>query len=349
MAGFKLDIETKHDSDADVILATVRFCHLPSGECRFFNVRVPLDPIRRKVLAALRGSVGFSLKGIFKAAKNITKKIGVDKVFKAANAIGKVLKKGMDVASSIYPPLGVSFGAVNAAAKVVNGIQNGVKGAKEKVQQIAALAESGDEAAAKAMATIATLYKAAKETGVDVSGWSVDLPKRSATYYVEPRGRRLFGLLTVRNPPKQSRFARLFGEYDPNQRGVSGYGRHGDGYMEIGRTGYIDPRVAGIKQKLSKAFKTAKRLAKSFPSHPAVQRAAKTVLRAAQPPKKQQRRTVKAPMVPIPVHPAPVVIRQPPPPVEEYESTPIEETEVFDYSAPEPDYSTEEEYEEDEE
>lgn len=138
---------------------------------------------------------GFSWGDLVKSAHKIAEKVGAKKLISKTKEIlsDPRFAKGMALASTIYPPLGISYAAVRSAAKLVDEARSGVEGATEKIATVKAIAEQAlakaqrgltlskrDLNAIKSTRAMSALYRAAKD-GHDIQGWAFNLPYRNVS------------------------------------------------------------------------------------------------------------------------------------------------------------------------
>jgi hypothetical protein len=81
----------------------------------------------------------------------------------------------LEIASTIYPPLGISYGAVKKAAALTERIHKGDLKAQKQLMAIAVLAAKGDPAAEKARKAMLFLHRLKVAQKVNVAGWAEEL------------------------------------------------------------------------------------------------------------------------------------------------------------------------------
>ena len=165
MSNFKID----HDRDS--IRATYS-CPTASGTPFEVAVTVPLAPAREAAKAYLKqmygDTAGWDWGKLSGAIKSLGKKLAVDK---AVGMIKKITNdplfaKGMALASTVVPALGVSYGAVRAASQVVDGMMAGSEEAQTKIKAVADAAAAGNAAAAKAQLVLRYVYRAKRKAAL---------------------------------------------------------------------------------------------------------------------------------------------------------------------------------------
>lgn len=164
--GLKASVVAKYSKESDAIVAKM----IVGGQTRYLKIN--LRPIRSVVLNALSNQVGWSWRDVKRSATKLVRKVGSRKLL---NQVTKVLNdprfaKGMALASTVYPPLGITYGAVRASAKLVDAASSGSGGALERIQKIRTLAESGNIEALKTVRAMNSMYQA-KKTGADIGAW----------------------------------------------------------------------------------------------------------------------------------------------------------------------------------
>lgn len=164
-----------YDNETDCILGTLAS---KGGERRF--IRVEMAPIRSAAKTMLSNRVGWSWSQIKQAAKSVAKKVSSKQVWGKVNDIlnDPRFAKGMSMASSFVPGLGLTYGAVRAATDLVVKVRAGDPAAIAKANEVIMEAQAGNPTAQKAADMLARLYEASK-SGVDISGWALNLGHQS--------------------------------------------------------------------------------------------------------------------------------------------------------------------------
>lgn len=163
-----------HDKDADAFVARADFRDPETGQSKAITVRYPLADLRARVRAcvmrrAQEESPTEAVSGIWDtikgAAEAVVKKTGVAAVVnKVADLSDNPLfAQGLQLAGQYFPPLGVSYGAVLAGAKLVKAVKNGDTGAIQQVLDVKQQAEAGNPDATTAAQTLLTISRAAQE------------------------------------------------------------------------------------------------------------------------------------------------------------------------------------------
>lgn len=176
-AGWSADVDMKAANNK--LYTSVKLC-APNGECREFNLALPLGRIQKRVLKHLANNTGWGWGDIKRSAKSITAKVGVKRMGKLVNSIitDPKFKAGMGLAGTIYPPLGVTYGTIQISANLLTDARAGNLDAQAKIMNISDMAKAGDVKAAMYARTMMVLNQAAKK-GANVSGWAYNLPYRS--------------------------------------------------------------------------------------------------------------------------------------------------------------------------
>jgi hypothetical protein len=175
-SGWTASVEMKEQNGQ--MLTAVRLCS-PDKECKDFKLALPLGRIQKRVLKYLANNTGWGWSDIKKSARSITSKVGAKRMAKLVNKIvtDPRFKSGMGFAGTIYPPLGISYGAVRASANIITAARQGDVKAQEAIITIADRAKAGDPKAAKIARAMMSINQVAKK-GADVSGWAWNLPYR---------------------------------------------------------------------------------------------------------------------------------------------------------------------------
>lgn len=164
--GTKATLIAKYSRESDAIIAKM----VIGRQTRYIKIR--LRPIRQIVLNSLSNQVGWSWRDVKRASAKVVRKVGNKKLLSKVNKImnDPRFAKGMALAGTIYPPLGISYGAIQASMKIVNAASQGNESAKDRILKIKALAESGNLDALKTVRAMGAINQA-KKTGVDIGAW----------------------------------------------------------------------------------------------------------------------------------------------------------------------------------
>lgn len=164
------NLQLRYDRANDLLMACT-----PDGKC---VVGIQLQPIRRAVMNYLNYQTGWGWSSIKKAAGRITKKVGAKKLYRAVRKIAKDPRvlKGLTIASQIYPPLGITYAAVQKSAALLEAAKSGDLTASEKITQLVALAAQDNKKAAKVLAAMRAMRLAEKTGQISsVMGWASQL------------------------------------------------------------------------------------------------------------------------------------------------------------------------------
>ena len=176
-------LKSLYDQESDSILA--RLVCPDTNTVR--ELKVNLRPIKEQVLEVLSNKVGWGWSDLKAVASKVVKKVGAKKLLKSVKSIveSPMFEKGMGIASTIFPPLGISYGAVKGAANLIDSVRKGDPDAQQKMIDIVALAKEGDPAAAKAVVALKAIYGATK-TEQSAIGWaeSVIVGKKGSYYEI---------------------------------------------------------------------------------------------------------------------------------------------------------------------
>lgn len=173
--GVKATLLAKYSSESDAIIAKL----VSRGQARY--IKINLRPVRKAVLSALSNQIGWSWSDVKRSSKKLVRTVGNKKLL---SKVGKIMNdprfaKGMALASTIYPPLGISYGAVQASMKIVNAASQGNASAKDRIMKIKALAEAGDLNALKTVRAMGAIHEA-KKGGVDIGAWYDSIVAKNA-------------------------------------------------------------------------------------------------------------------------------------------------------------------------
>lgn len=173
--GVKAILKAKYSSESDSIIASLQV----RGSTKYFKIN--LRPIRSIVLNALNNQVGWSWRDVKRASKKLVKKVGNRKLLTQVTKImnDPRFAKGMAMASMVYPPMGITYAAVKASAKLVDAASSGNGNAIERIKKIKALAESGDLEALKTVRAMGSMNEA-KKSGANIGHWADSLVARNA-------------------------------------------------------------------------------------------------------------------------------------------------------------------------
>jgi hypothetical protein len=173
--GAKAILVAKYSAESDSIIASLRM----RGQARYFKIN--LQPIRSIVINALNNQVGWSWRDVKRASKKLVKKVGNRKLLSQVNKImnDPRFAKGMALASVVYPPMGITYAAVKASAKLVEAASAGNGSAIDRIKKIKALAENGDLEALKTVKAMGAM-NAAKKGGANIGHWADSLVARNA-------------------------------------------------------------------------------------------------------------------------------------------------------------------------
>lgn len=170
-----------YSAKSDCIVARTKLVRSDGVTVEGPHVRVCLTPIRQAVFSKLNNTVGLSWGSIKRSAKRVASKVGKKKFLLQVKAIVEDPRfaKGIAAASTVYPPLGITYAGVRVAAKLVD---SAAAKNPQAIQQIATIKQdalNGDVSAAKAMRALTALYEMKKSSGIQISGWADDLYQRA--------------------------------------------------------------------------------------------------------------------------------------------------------------------------
>jgi hypothetical protein len=173
--GVKATLVALYSKDSDAIIAK-----LVSGRDTRY-IKINLQPVRKAVLSALSNQVGWSWGDVKRSARKLVRTVGNKKLL---SKVGKIMNdprfaKGMAMASTVFPPLGVTYGVVKASATLVDAASSGNASAIERIKKIKALAESGNLDALKTVRVMSTIHQA-KKSGVDIGAWYSSIVAKNA-------------------------------------------------------------------------------------------------------------------------------------------------------------------------
>lgn len=145
-----------------------------------FSLSMPLGKIQRKVLSYLANKTGWGWSDVKKSAKRVVKKVTSKKFHQQVNAIlnNPKVKSSLAIASTIYPPLGITYATVQQTSNLLMAARGGDPAAQATVVKLAEMAATGDPKAVKISKAMIAMNQMAKE-GADVSGWAYNLPFRT--------------------------------------------------------------------------------------------------------------------------------------------------------------------------
>lgn len=156
-------------------LTGVVTCYGDNGKpIRSFQVTADLRQIRNQVMQYLstNAPVGWGWNPIKRAAKAITKKVGAKRILRTVKAVvnDPRFKKGMMLASTVYPPLGITYGQMQASAKLLEGVKARDPDAVARMTGLVTLANEDNLKAAKILTAMRAMIDAAGGNVAKVSG-----------------------------------------------------------------------------------------------------------------------------------------------------------------------------------
>lgn len=150
-------------------------CYNSNGvPVRTFQVRCDVNKIRQAVMQHLstNAPVGWGWNPIKRAAKAITKKVGAKRILRTVKAVvnDPRFKKGMMLASTVYPPLGITYGQMQASAKMLEQVKAQDPDAIARFSGLMELAQGDNLKAAKIVTAMRAMIDAAGGNVAKVSG-----------------------------------------------------------------------------------------------------------------------------------------------------------------------------------
>jgi len=181
MAPLPFTVRCYGDAKRDALCADLR-----AANGWHHTVCVPLAPLRRAVAQYLTQAQGPGpaatssgwLHSLARAVNPLAHKAALKALARHVEAIAEhpLFKKGMAAAGTLFPPLGVSYGAVRAGTELIAKVRAGDPEARGKLTAIAKLAAAGHPAALDTTALLRNLlgiqaHAAAEGGGVAGAPW----------------------------------------------------------------------------------------------------------------------------------------------------------------------------------
>jgi hypothetical protein len=154
-----IDYNPKSDSVKGKLVVPRR-----GGKPYTLDVQVNLGEIRKQVASLLSNRTGWSLKGAKRALKKATNKAAIMKVLRTTDRImnDPRFKAGIMAASTVYPPLGITYATIQAGSGIIKAAAAGDPQAQATLATVATMAQAqaGDSAAKDQLANLLTMAQA---------------------------------------------------------------------------------------------------------------------------------------------------------------------------------------------
>jgi len=175
----------RYADDSDTLYAVVMIRNKKDKVVYRGQIRVPLDDIRQDVKTFFKNQlsgddVGLSWKSIKKRVKSVTKLAAIKRVVRKVKQIvtDPRFVRSIEMASTIYPPLGVSYASIRKANNLLKRVASGDSRATIYYRNLMISAKAGNPKALKSRKVLRAVRLAQKD-GFDVGGWLYNRPFRS--------------------------------------------------------------------------------------------------------------------------------------------------------------------------